>query len=136
NVSAFYKKFINPIEVIIVQGAGGSGGSKSFTFNNAEYANLYGFELELKKSFTSAPSRFLQNTGVMLNATYIKSEVNLGDQVPGQSNRRPLQGQSPYVINSGIFYNDTEKNYQINLMYNVYGKKIMFVGSDDYPDIY
>lgn len=136
NVSAFYKRFINPIEVIIVQGAGGSGGSKSFTFSNAEFANLFGVELELKKSFTQAPSKFLQNTGVMLNATYIKSEVNLGDKVPGQSNQRPLQGQSPYVINSGIFYNDTEKNYQINLMYNVYGKKIMFVGSQDYPDIY
>lgn len=136
NFSVFYKRFINPIEVVIMQGAGGSGGSKSFTFSNAEHANLYGAELELKKSFTKAPGKFLKNTGVMLNATYLVSNVFLGDNAPGQSNDRPLQGQSPYVINSGIFYNDQDKNYQINLMYNVTGKKIMFVGSDDYPDIY
>ncbi len=136
NFSVFYKRFLNPIEVIIVQGAGGSGGSKSFTFSNAEHANLYGAELELKKSFTKAPVKFLQNTGIMLNATYLVSNVFLGEKVAGQSNNRPLQGQSPYVINSGIFYQDQEKNYQINLMYNVTGRKIMFVGSDDYPDIY
>jgi outer membrane receptor for ferrienterochelin and colicin len=136
NFSVFYKRFINPIEVVIVQGAGGSGGSKSFTFNNANNANLYGAEIELKKSFTKSSNKILKNTGVMLNATYLISNVYLGENIAGQSNNRPLQGQSPYVINSGIFYNNQEKNYQINLMYNVSGKKIMFVGSQDYPDIY
>jgi len=136
NFSVFYKRFLNPIEVIIVQGAGGSGGSKSFTFSNAEYANLYGAELELKKSFTGAPGKFLKNLGIMVNATYLISNVYLGKEVVGQSNNRPLQGQSPYVINSGLFYQDQEKNYQINLMYNVSGQKIMFVGAQDYPDIY
>lgn len=136
NFSIFYKRFTNPIEVVIVQGAGGSGGSKSFTFNNANYANLYGAEIELKKSFSNYSNNFLKNTGVMLNATYLISNVFLGNQIAGQSNNRPLQGQSPYVINSGIFYNNPDKNYQINLMYNVSGKKIMFVGAQDYPDIY
>jgi TonB-dependent receptor len=135
NVSVFYKHFQNPIEVVVVPGAG-SGGAKSFTFNNAETASLYGAEIEIKKGFTTSASKFLQRTGVMFNASYIRSMVNLGEISNGQSDNRPMQGQSPYLVNGGIFYHDKDHNYQINVLYNVYGKKIMFVGFDDYPDIY
>lgn len=136
NVSAFYKRFISPIEVIIVHGAGGTGGSKSFTFGNAEYATLYGAEFELKKSFVNSQSKFFKHLGVVANASYLVSNIFLGENVIGQSNDRPLQGQSPYVVNAGLFYQNTDKNYQINLLYNVAGKKIMLVGADEYPDIY
>lgn len=135
NVSVFYKHFQNPIEVVVVPGAG-SGGAKSFTFNNAETASLYGAEIEIKKGFTTSASKFFQRTGVMFNASYIRSMVNLGEISNGQSDNRPMQGQSPYLVNGGIFYHDKDHNYQINVLYNVYGKKIMFVGFDDYPDIY
>ncbi len=39
-------------------------------------------------------------------------------------------------MNAGIFFGDREKNYQVNVLYNVAGEKIMFVGFQDYPDIY
>jgi hypothetical protein len=51
NFSVFYKRFINPIEIVVVPGSG-SGGAKFFSFSNADHADLYGVEVELKKSFT------------------------------------------------------------------------------------
>jgi outer membrane receptor for ferrienterochelin and colicin len=136
NVSVFYKRFFNPIEVVVELGSGGSGGAKSFSFQNAQSANLYGAEVELKKSFPDASSKFIKRTGVMFNASYIKSLIQLGEVGGGQSDDRPLQGQAPYLVNGGVFFGDREKGYQINVLYNVVGPRIMFVGFDSYPDIY
>ena len=136
NFSVFYKRFNNPIEVVTIPGQNSSGGSKSFRFKNAQYADVIGAEVEIKKSFSKASSGFFRNLGIMLNASYIKSEVNLGEEAFGESDQRPLQGQSPYLFNGGLFYHDRERNYQINVMYNVNGPKIMYVGTDIYPDIY
>lgn len=135
NFSIFYKRFINPIEIVVVPGSG-SGGAKFFSFSNADYANLYGVEIEIKKSFTDAASNFWRKFGVMFNGAYLNSKVFLGEAAVGQSDNRPLQGQSPYLVNAGIFFGDNEKKYQINVLYNVAGEKIMFVGFQDYPDIY
>jgi outer membrane receptor protein involved in Fe transport len=41
---------------------------------------------------------------------------------------RPLQGQSPYVINFGTFYQDDEHRWQISAQYNLIGPRIAFVG--------
>jgi outer membrane receptor protein involved in Fe transport len=135
NISGFYKRFINPIEVVFLPGAG-SNGAKNFTYNNAESADIYGVELEVKKTFNSVDNKFLNRWSVLFNAAYIKSKVKLGDIAVGQSANRPLQGQAPYTVNTGIFYTDTDNRFQVNMMYNVTGKRIVFVGSEDYPDVY
>ena len=83
-----------------------------------------------------AKNYFIQHLGLMANASYIYSKVNLGKENVGQSDNRPLQGQSPYSINAGIFFEDKELGLQANLLYNVIGKRIAFVGTDDNPDIY
>jgi outer membrane receptor protein involved in Fe transport len=136
NFSVFYKRFINPIEVVVELGSGGSGGAKSFSFQNAQSADLIGAEIELKKTFPEAASKFIRRTGLMFNASYMKSTISLGEVGGGQSDNRPLQGQAPYLINGGVFFGDREKGYQINVLYNVVGPRIMFVGFDSYPDIY
>ena len=51
-------------------------------------------------------------------------------------NSRPLQGQSPYLINAGIEYNNQEKGFQGGLFYNVQGKTLQVVGDGFYPDVY
>lgn len=136
NVAFFYKYFVNPIETVFVPGAG-SGGAKNFTFGNAESAVSYGMEIELKKSLTGLTrSDFLDKIGVLFNAALIQSNITLGSIAIGQSDNRPLQGQAPYIVNSGLFYNDGMRGLQINLMHNVVGRNILFVGFDDYPDIY
>ncbi len=134
--AVFYKHFTDPIESLVVPGAG-SGGAKTFTFGNAESSESYGAEIELKKSFYNlSHSPFINKLSTVLNATFIHSKVKLGSIGSGQSDNRPLQGQSPYIINAGLTYNDMDRKLQVNLLYNVIGKRIFAVGFDGYPDLY
>lgn len=132
----FYKYFENPIETVFIPGAG-SLGAKAFTFGNAESAVSYGAEVEMKKSFYQlTQSSFVDKLSVVLNAAVIRSEIELGSLAVGQSANRPLQGQAPYIINSSLLYSDEKSGWQVNLLYNVVGRNIIFVGFDEYPDIY
>lgn len=126
SVGTFYKKFTNPIEFRL-ENVGGLG--QNFSYINAPQAFSYGVELEVKKSLASlSVSRFLRNTSVNMNASLIKSEVDLGSG-GFQSATRPLQGQSPYVVNGNLYYSDPQTGWSVNVGYNVFGKRIMAVGS-------
>ncbi len=133
----FYKNFIDPIESIVDANSPG-GGVKNVTFANADRANTYGVELEIKKSLNGLTgSRFLNNVSVMMNATFIKSTVKIPDALATvRESERPLQGQAPYVLNAGLFYTSESSGWQVNALYNVVGKNIVFVGNNNYPDVY
>jgi outer membrane receptor for ferrienterochelin and colicin len=137
NVGFFYKSFRNPIETVFNPGSG-SLGAKSFTYQNAQSATNYGIEVELKKSLKDlTSSRIMDRLSVLFNGALIRSNIELGSAISaGQSNERPLQGQAPYIVNAGLFYDHIESGLQINALYNVVGKNIAFVGFDDYPDLY
>lgn len=136
SIALFYKYFIDPIETVFIPGAG-SQGAKAFTFGNAESALSYGVEIEVKKSLNGLTnSSFVDKLNLIFNGAVIKSEVSLGDIAVGQSSNRPLQGQAPYIVNSTLSYADEKRGLQINALYNVVGRNIIFVGFDDYPDIY
>lgn len=133
----FYKQFNNPIETLFIPG-GGSGGIKTFTYGNAKQATSMGVEIELRKSLAGITKKasLLDNFTLVCNASFIKSKVDLGQAQLGQSNQRPLQGQSPYIVNAGLYYKSEEGNYQFNVLYNVIGQRIFIIGFDVYPDIY
>jgi hypothetical protein len=136
SVALFYKQFLNPIENLFVPG-GGSGGIKTFSFGNAKSAYSAGIEIEAKKSFEKLfNQKHLKRMSLMFNGSLIRSRVELGVASLGQSNNRPLQGQSPYIVNTGLFYKDSEKGWSASLMYNVIGERIFLIGFDAYPDIY
>lgn len=136
NVGIFYKAFTDPIEMFFVPGAG-SGGTRNFTFRNAEGATSIGAEVELRRSFAPyTPNRVLGRMGLLFNGTLINSSVTLGAQAVGQENERPMMGQSPYVLNAGLFYADTAAKFQVNVVYNTFGKRLYAVGSVGTPDIY
>jgi TonB-dependent receptor len=145
-VAGFYKEFTNPIEMFFIPGAG-SGGTRNFTFDNAEKARSFGAEIELKKGFTtlydSTNSRknsffkkLISRSGISFNAAWIDSKVILGDKAVGQSSDRPMMGQSPFIINAGLFYADTDHKLQVSALYNIIGKRIFAVGTYGTPDIY
>jgi hypothetical protein len=142
----FYKHFRNPVENFLREGT-----LISYTFINAKEATSYGVEAEVRKSFSELSNRrFIQNLTFVGNASYIISNVNLGDLVavdplvnpePLQvgalvDQRRPLQNQSPYLINGGFYYNDDELGLQVNALYNVFGKRLFAVGTLNNPTIY
>lgn len=137
SVAAFYKYFDTPIESTVDLGSTGLG-SKTFITNNAASAYSTGLEIEIKKGLGNVlpGSRIFEKTSLLFNTALIHSRVSLGDRGIGQSDNRPLQGQSPYIVNVGINYNDPKKDLQVNLLYNVIGRRIIAVGFEAYPDLY
>ena len=130
---AFYKRFVNPIEdrtIITTE-------QPSFTYINADFAYNYGFEIELKKSLKDlTTSNFINKFSINANASYIFSEVDLGETAVAQDRVRPLQGQAPYIVNSALYYNDNKSKISASLIYNIYGRNIYSVGDDIFPTIY
>jgi outer membrane receptor protein involved in Fe transport len=136
SVGVFYKSFADPIETFFVPGAG-SGGTRNFTFKNAESAQSMGAEIEVRRSLNGYFTEgYLSRVGVLVNASFIHSTVDLGAQAVGQAKERPMMGQSPYVVNAGLYYSQPEKKLQYNLVYNIFGKRLFAVGSFGTPDIY
>lgn len=132
SIAGFYKHFTNPIESRVRY----SGSGVSFTVDNAEQAYAYGAEVEVRKSLQSlTTSSFVDNLMLVFNASVIKSNVLTG--FAGQEANRQLQGQSPYLINTGIYYNNQDKGLQVNVLYNVVGKRIFLVGDMEVqPTVY
>ncbi len=121
SVALFYKHFKNPIEWTYTV-AGGT--DLIYSFLNARGANNYGIELDVRKNLDFIG---LRNFSLSFNSALIKSEVTFA---PGTNNLdRPMQGQSPYLINTGIFYNNTEAGWSAALLYNRIGKRIIGVGN-------
>ena len=132
-VSAFYKRFQNPIERVIINPQSGDVG-----FENADGARSYGVELEARASLARLTPA-LAHFRAAANLTLIQSDIVLTDPVKlgAQTSRnRPMQGQSPYVINLNLGYERPESGTEVALLYNVYGPRIAEVGVQGLPDIY
>ena len=125
-VGVFYKNFDNPIESIF-QEAG--GGTSLFSFQNVSKATAFGFEIEGRKKLAK---RFT----LQANGSYINSKID--DAALNVS--RALQGQSPYIINTGLLYDVVEKGFNATVLFNQVGKRIYLVGDIQAgagaPDVY
>ena len=130
----FYKNFTNPIENYVQP----IGLSQQYTLKNAKQATNFGLEVELRKSLDNmTQNKFLKNLSVVMNASLIYSQVNLGDDSTlSQARTRALQGQSPYIVNAALFYNNEKKGLTANLSYNIFGKRIAYVGNNIFPTVY
>ena len=130
SVGVFYKKFYNPIEQTT---RSGPTNDLLLTYQNAKTAYDVGVEAEVRQSLTSLTDNpFLQKFSLILNASLIRSRVQL-DTTKAENKdfaltNRALQGQAPYVVNVGMFYQDTDRKWQVSAQYNVVGQRITFVG--------
>jgi outer membrane receptor protein involved in Fe transport len=126
SVGVFYKNFENPIESIYQEG---SGGSSLFSFQNAAKATAFGAEIDIRKKLNN---RFT----FQANGSYINSKID--DANIGIS--RPLQGQSPYLVNLALLYDVVEKGFNMTALFNQVGKRIYLVGDIQAgagsPDVY
>ena len=131
SISGYYKYFKNPIEQVV-----SSGSVKNITFQNANSATTYGMELEARKNLSFiGENSFYKNLTAYVNTSIIFSTVNLNSLV-SEITSRALQGQSPYLINAGLLFNEPKSNLSFNLLYNRIGERISEVGYQGYPDIY
>jgi len=113
----FYKKFTNPVEWTFRD----SGGTYTYTFENAERADNFGAELDMKKSLDFIG---LPDFSLSFNGALVRSEVKFSEE--SLDHDRPMQGQSPYIVNTGLFYQ--RDKISAGLMYNIIGKRIVGVG--------
>ena len=129
----FYKYFNKPIELFFNQT--GAGSSSTFNYINAANANSYGAEFEFRKKLDFDPS--LKNFTVQGNLSYIYNRI--------PSLKRPMQGQSPYLINLGLQYDVEKLGLNTTLLFNQIGRRIYYVGStssngtinnDSYPPVW
>ena len=125
-IGAFYKYFIDPIE----QQLNGAA-NLIYSYRNAESATNYGAEVEVRKSLSSlTTNNFFEKLSVSMNAAWIYSKVDLGD-VSQQEKSRAMQGQSPYIFNTNLFYTNQDNGLQVNVSHNIFGKRIFAVGDLD-----
>jgi len=135
-IGAFYKTFINPIQQVILN-SGGSD-SRAYTFINADNAYVQGVEIDVRKKLDFIDNwlntRFLKNISVVGNASFMKSLMNISG-VFNQSKSTPLQNQSPYLVNAGLYYQNDSSGTQISILYNTFGSRISILGTGDFPNI-
>lgn len=147
SLAAFYKEFTDPIEKTFSSG----GSARIITLQNALAADVQGWEIDLYKSlgfidkadwlkrFKLGWIRGLawENYYVAANYADIDSSVELDASQTTQTNvDRPLQGQSPYVINFQLGYNHPEGKSEWTLLFNQFGERIVQAGVARQPDIY
>jgi TonB-dependent receptor len=134
SVSGFYKKFHNAIESFNSDG----GSSRIITYINSDQVNVYGVELEFRKSLDFiAKADFLQKTIFYTNLSLIKSKVetkNTGINL--KDTTRPMVGQAPYIINAGLQHSFLSDKLNFNALYNRVGRKLNVAGGVLFPAIW
>lgn len=133
-IGAFYKDFTDPIEFRLDPAS--NADSRRYFYQNATSARTYGLEIEVRKGMEFlSPS--LKNLFFFGNYTLTSSEVRFNDLSAGDKEitaARPLQGQSPYLINAGFQW--TSEKFNASLLYNRVGERLALVGNTEFPNVY
>jgi len=136
-VSAFYKRFYNPIELVI------KNNNYWITWQNVDDALTFGAEFEARKKLDVLHNR-LANFTFGGNLSLIHSRVDIGDREleiirqtnPDAESTRPFQGQSPYLLNLNLSYDNMEKGLSSSIYYNIFGERLAAIGKGGTPDVY
>lgn len=131
SAGVFYKEIINPIERINTS-IRSLKDFPSISYQNAESATVKGVEVELQKRLDFIPGSLFRNFSIIANASFIRSEA-VTDTVSLSSlsfvaGKRPLQGQAPYIINAGLYYDNIAWGTKISAIYNTKGNNLYAVG--------
>jgi TonB-dependent receptor len=123
----FYKSFKDPLEYYFNR-----TGPATNTFNvaNIDRATAYGAELEFRKKL-DVFSQALKNFTLTGNLSYIYSWVNDTSSIS-----RPMQGQSPYLVNVGLQYDQEKSGFSGTLLFNQIGRRILFAGNEALSNIW
>ncbi|MDR3188202.1 MAG: TonB-dependent receptor [Prevotellaceae bacterium] len=123
----FYKRFANPIEWTFID----MGGTLRYCYENAKSARNFGVEVDVQKTLDFAG---MPNFSLALNAALIESRVQLMAGEVVSEPDRPMQGQSPYVVNAGLYYRSPKYGLSASLLYNRIGKRIVGLGKFNSAD--
>jgi TonB-dependent receptor len=134
-LGGFYKQFSNTIEAQMRQ----YGSDISYEYVNTKSARSIGAELDVRKSLKSFEDNskfsFLKDFVLVLNASIIGSQVST-DSPTERNDVRVMQGQSPYIVNTGLYYQNAKSGLSLSILYNRIGKRIVFIGDLENPHIW
>lgn len=141
SLSAFYKKFSNPIEIVQYLADPGS-----FQARNVGDANVIGGEFELRQNFEFISPK-LENLSFNANFTYTYSSIKLSESEfrsrtlsarEGEviAQRREMAGQAPFLVNTGLSYTNPKWKLESGVFYNVQGETLLFVGFANRTNVY
>ncbi len=130
--SFFWKDLTKPIELVTLPGTAGLQ-----TYQNADKARVFGFEVELLKGLGFVHP-WLENFYAGGNYTWSSSNVklNAGNLGAQTTNNRQLQGHSAQIFNFQLGYENPGWGTQMTLLYNVTSKHIVSAGLLGAPDKY
>lgn len=128
SASLFYKTFQNPIEMIYEF----RGSDTYLSYSSQAKATNYGIELEVRKNFDFLDKAFgttwIRDFSFTLNYALIFSEVKFDENVSlDKFGTRPLQGQSPYILNTSLQYYNQKHAFSVAIFANRIGRRIAFV---------
>jgi TonB-dependent receptor len=137
-VSGFYKNLTNPIERAIRPEV-----NKNMTVQNVRSGRVYGFEMEARKNLGFVHD-ILNSFSVATNFTYVNSYVdipknelfNIRINDPEAKSTRSLAGQSPYIVNFDLSYQNLSNGFSADLSINRFGDRLHAVSVGAAPDIY
>lgn len=143
SVSAFYKHFDRPIELVRIPE---QQTSTEYQPRNVGNGTLYGLELEMRRNLDFI-AQSLKGFNFNVNVTVVQSQIDMTDleynsrktyEKDGQTieRTRAMAGQAPFVINAGFSYTQKDRNFDAGLFYNVKGPTLTFVGAGLFPDVY
>ncbi|MGM0647322.1 MAG: TonB-dependent receptor domain-containing protein [Bacteroidota bacterium] len=143
SLSAFYKQFSNPIELVRIPE---QQTSTEYQPRNVGDGQLLGLEFEFRKHLDFI-SPIMKNFNVSGNLTLVESQIAMSDDEyqsrlsyqkkgEGIDDNRQMAGQSPYVVNVGVVYSNADAGFEMASFYNVKGPTLTVVGGGLFPDIY
>lgn len=143
SVSAFYKQFDNPIELVRIPE---QQTNTEYQPRNVGDGRLFGLEMEIRKDLGFIAKK-MEDFSISSNITLVESIIEMTDvefnsrktfEKNGETitNNRVMAGQSPFVVNAGLSYSNPDKGWDAGLFYNVKGSTLTIVGGGLYPDIY
>jgi TonB-dependent receptor len=131
SVAVFGKHFTNPIERVYRA----TSGTRTVFYLNADAADNYGVELELRKNM-GLFARALQPLTAFTNVTVMESRITLGETTASATNKdRRMVGQAPYVVNAGLTYAPLRGTTSATLLVNRIGERIDAAGDRPLPDV-
>jgi len=130
SLSGFYKDLVKPVEMTERFSSG-----LLVSYTNVPNAYIAGGELELRKNFGFI-AKMIEDFSVSSNLAYIVSKVSLPEGGIYTNRERPLQGQSPFVVNAGLNYDNQKSGTSAAVLYNIFGRRMVRVGSLGLGDTY
>jgi len=127
-VSGYYKAFDGPIERVVVEQAI----NREVTYQNQKSAQVYGAELEARKrlGFVADALRYLELGG---NLTLTESAVTAPS---GAALGRPLEGQSTYLVNADVSYDNPKTGTTVSVFYNFFDDRLDTIERENQPSQY